>query len=149
MNEIEKVFAYITRDDHLLVFRHAGAPEAGIQVTAGTLKPGEEPAVGVLREAREETGLADISVVRLLGVQRWDSQNLKYPLHIRHFFHLNYNQPTPDTWQHWEPDPDSGDEIEFPFEFFWARMPDEVPPLIGDHDYFLPALYNNVFEETV
>ncbi len=38
---LKKVFAYITRGDKLLVFRHADFPEAGIQVPAGTAKEGE------------------------------------------------------------------------------------------------------------
>ena len=38
---VEKAFAYITRDDELLVFRHVDSPEAGIQVPAGTIEPGE------------------------------------------------------------------------------------------------------------
>ena len=63
---VEKVAAYITRDTHLLVFRHVHS-EAGIQVPAGTLEPGESPNDGVLREAREETGLDCLEVRRFLG----------------------------------------------------------------------------------
>ena len=39
-----KVFAYITHRCHLLVFWHVDVPEAGIQVPAGTVEPGESPA---------------------------------------------------------------------------------------------------------
>ncbi|MDH5607517.1 MAG: hypothetical protein OEY93_11610 [Anaerolineae bacterium] len=45
MNEIQKVTAYITREDQLLVLHQPDSTEVGIQVPAGTLKP-------------EETGLA-------------------------------------------------------------------------------------------
>ncbi len=34
-----KAFAYITHAHHLLVFSHPAAPEAGIQVPAGTVAP--------------------------------------------------------------------------------------------------------------
>ena len=44
-----KVLAYVTRlrngDVELLVFDHRDAPEAGIQVPAGTIEPGESPDV--------------------------------------------------------------------------------------------------------
>ena len=36
------------------------APEAGIQVPAGTVEADETPAAAALREAREETGLGDL-----------------------------------------------------------------------------------------
>lgn len=53
----DKVLAYITHGNRLLVFRHPHAPEAGIQVPAGTVEEGEDPGTAVLREAAEETGL--------------------------------------------------------------------------------------------
>jgi hypothetical protein len=49
-----KVFAYITHCNRLLVFVHPFAPEAGIQVPAGTIKANERPEEAVLREAFEE-----------------------------------------------------------------------------------------------
>jgi ADP-ribose pyrophosphatase YjhB (NUDIX family) len=64
-----KVFAYITHGRRLLVFRHIRAPQAGIQVPAGTLLPGEKPEAGVLREAQEETGRTDLDLVSFLGEQ--------------------------------------------------------------------------------
>ena len=45
-----KVFAYIIRGEHLLVFRHVDFPEAGIQIPGGTMEGGEDPALAVLRE---------------------------------------------------------------------------------------------------
>jgi hypothetical protein len=53
----QKVFAYITYGQCLLVFRHPAAPEAGIQAPAGTLQLDAQPKAGVLREALEETSL--------------------------------------------------------------------------------------------
>jgi 8-oxo-dGTP pyrophosphatase MutT (NUDIX family) len=68
---VEKVTAFITRPaaggPELLLFRH---PTAGIQIPAGTVEAGEAPEAAVLREAFEETGLADGLVIRAcLGVQ--------------------------------------------------------------------------------
>jgi 8-oxo-dGTP pyrophosphatase MutT (NUDIX family) len=62
----QKAFAYITHQKRLLVFRHADAPEAGVQVPAGTIKALERPEQAVLREAVEETGLTDLTVGRFL-----------------------------------------------------------------------------------
>src|SRR5437588_12708917 len=62
-----KVFAYITHHHHLLVFSHLSAPEAGIQVPAGTIEADEHPEAAVLREAFEETGLTDLTLESFLG----------------------------------------------------------------------------------
>jgi 8-oxo-dGTP pyrophosphatase MutT (NUDIX family) len=71
--ELRKVTAFITRgsgaDGGLLVFRHTAS---GVQVPAGTVEPGESFEDAVLREALEETGLADLKIVRFLGVRPYD-----------------------------------------------------------------------------
>lgn len=68
-----KVFAYITSGNRLLVFWHPDAPEAGTQVPAGTVEPGERPEAAVLREAFEETSLPGLELAGLLGERcaRW------------------------------------------------------------------------------
>ena len=53
MSQVKKVYAYITRADRLLVFRHVDFPEAGVQVPGGTMDAGETPEGAVLREAAE------------------------------------------------------------------------------------------------
>ena len=84
-----KVLAYITHGGRLLVFRHPHAPEAGIQVPAGTVREHERLEEAVLREAREETGLDALTVVRYLGEQRRDMADFgRDETHHRHFFHL-------------------------------------------------------------
>jgi 8-oxo-dGTP pyrophosphatase MutT (NUDIX family) len=50
----------------LLVFQH---PSAGLQLPAGTVEDGEEPAVAVVREVVEETGILDAEIVRLLDIE--------------------------------------------------------------------------------
>lgn len=67
---IGKVTAFVTRRTNpqaiadLLVFRH---PDAGIQLPAGTIEPGEDPPAAVVREVEEETGLRDVRIVTGLG----------------------------------------------------------------------------------
>lgn len=65
---IRKVTAFITRETpdsrQLLVFQH---PNAGVQLPAGTVDEGESSDVAVIREACEETGLCDLTLIGLLG----------------------------------------------------------------------------------
>lgn len=139
-----KVFAYITHGDRLLLFTHPNAPEAGIQVPAGTLEDGEEPEAGVLREATEETGLTTLEIVSFLGEQRRAMADVgKDEIHHRYFFHLRCLEEPPNRWHHGETHPsDGGPPI--PFDFFWARLPSEVPELVADHGYHLPALLTSL-----
>jgi ADP-ribose pyrophosphatase YjhB (NUDIX family) len=62
-----KVFAYIIRADHLLVFKHVDFPEAGIQIPGGTIESDELPEDDVLRESVEETGLERLHRVVVWG----------------------------------------------------------------------------------
>jgi 8-oxo-dGTP pyrophosphatase MutT (NUDIX family) len=64
----EKVTAFVVRPSgtghDLLLFEHSSA---GIQIPAGSVEPGEAARDAALREAREETGLADLAVRQALG----------------------------------------------------------------------------------
>ncbi len=77
---IAKVTAFVTRrapsgDGHeLLVFRH---PDAGIQLPAGSVEPGESPAAAALREVEEETGLRETQLVAHLGTRVTDLHDVK------------------------------------------------------------------------
>ena len=88
---VAKVLCYVVRDGHLLVFRHRDYPDAGVQVPAGTLHEGEDPAVGALRETEEETGRRGFRVVRALG--RFDHEFRStfagvesHEVHVRHVY---------------------------------------------------------------
>ncbi|MBI4551539.1 MAG: NUDIX domain-containing protein [Candidatus Latescibacteria bacterium] len=141
----QKVVAYITHEDRLLVFRHPAAPEAGIQVPAGTLHAGEPPAVGVMREALEETGLPALTLVRLLGEYVWDLAPLGLAeRHQRWVYHLRYEGEPPVTWRHAETDPSDGSVKPIVFEFAWVRVPQEVPLLSGDQGRWLPQLLESL-----
>jgi 8-oxo-dGTP diphosphatase len=141
-----KAFAYITHGDRLLVFRHPSVPDAGIQVPAGTIEADESPAEAVMREAHEETGLADLVLSGFLGEQRRDMSDVgRDEVHHRHFFHLRCASDPPVTWQHWERHPSEGGSTPILFEFFWVRVPDGVPNnMVVDHAFHLPRLIESL-----
>lgn len=123
MLQAQKVYAYITNADQLLVFRHVGFPEAGLQVPGGTIEPGEEPAVAVMREAFEETGLEGLSLVSYLGFTEWGSGESASGIVIqRHFFHLRCHHEVPRSWQHYERHPSEGPPEPLLFEFSWLPL---------------------------
>ncbi|MFG2394661.1 NUDIX domain-containing protein [Streptomyces lavendulae] len=78
----EKVLVYVVRDGRLLVFRHSdySYEEVGIQVPAGSIRPGETPEAAALREAREETGLAGFEIVRELGETEYDISPYRFEI---------------------------------------------------------------------
>jgi 8-oxo-dGTP diphosphatase len=137
---VHKAFAYITHRDRLLVFRHPNTPEAGIQVPAGTVEPGESPRDAVLREAFEETGLEDLTIEAALGQRDFDMTPFeRRELYRRHFFHLIVTGEPPETWRHEERHRSDGGSA-IPFDFFWVRLPHEVPQLIAGHGDLLYRL---------
>ncbi|NQE88490.1 GNAT family N-acetyltransferase [Nocardia terpenica] len=120
---VDKVVCYIVRDGRLLVFRHLdfGPEEVGIQVPAGTIKPGEAPAEAALREAREETGLRDYRIVRKLGTAEYDLAPYRAEIQLRHFYHLEIaSAATPQRWRSQE----DHDGVEEPtrLECFWVPL---------------------------
>ena len=67
MEILEKVTCFIqNKKGRLALFKH---PYGGIQIPAGTVEPGESAEEAALREAREETGLKQLQVIKLLGVE--------------------------------------------------------------------------------
>lgn len=127
-----KAFAYITRGEQLLVLTHVDHPEVGLQVTSGTLEDGEDPAAGVVREAREETGFSGLSVVRALG-----SMQAHWGVDAEiHGFHLVFSEPVPERWEHGE---FSYDEP-IRFGFSWLGLGDPALRLQPPQDDFLARL---------
>ena len=143
----EKVFAYITSSAGLLILRHPHHPEAGLQVPAGTVEPGESLEAAVMREAREETGLSGLKVVRYLGDTVFDASPWGgAPAQRRHFFHLRLLSDAPTRWLHNETD--GGNTAPILFELYWALLPGGLPPLIAGHDEMLPALLASCGDNT-
>ncbi|MEU3600959.1 NUDIX domain-containing protein [Streptomyces sp. NPDC006798] len=83
----------------LLVFDHAGMPEAGTQVPAGGIAPGEEREAAVLREVAEETGPLTAPVVREIAVEDGPHPHTGAPRRTA-FFRLRAPAGTPDAWEH-------------------------------------------------
>lgn len=145
MSHAPKVFAYITHQDRLLVFSHPHFPEAGIQVPAGTVEPGETLPEAVLREAYEETGLVELKIIGYLGscvydMSAWGGHSSQQ----RHFFHLRLDGESGDLWQHYETSGGKRDAILF--ELFWVKFPNNVPQLIAGHDQMLSKLLMQQYE---
>lgn len=99
----EKVLAYIIRSrgttTEFLVHIHRDFPEAGIQVPAGTIDEGESPEQALLREIAEESGLAELEIVRKIGVfDYFAAHSGQY--HRRHVFELSPKDEIPEQWDH-------------------------------------------------
>ncbi|MEV0278479.1 NUDIX domain-containing protein [Streptomyces sp. NPDC050610] len=97
-----RVAAYVIRHHtvpELLVFDHIGIPEAGTQVPAGGVRPGEAAEEAVLREVAEETGLPTAAVVRRLAVEDKPHPDTGQPRRTT-FFHLQAPADTADAWTH-------------------------------------------------
>ncbi|MET7519984.1 NUDIX domain-containing protein [Streptomyces sp. NPDC005480] len=94
--------AYVTRNmpggRELLVFDHRDHPEAGIQVPAGGVDPGELLTDAVLREITEETGVAAVMLGATLAVQQRPHPHTAQP-RVTVFFHAQTTE-TRDTWIH-------------------------------------------------
>lgn len=141
---IGKVAAYITHQSQphttrLLVFTHPHATEAGVQVPAGTIEPGEAPEVAVMREAFEETGLHGLMMVGKLGAAHHDMRPWgKDEIHHRHTYHLAAPDDVPEAWQHGERAPDGS--WRHVFEFKWAALPLTNITLSGAQGHFLDIL---------
>jgi 8-oxo-dGTP diphosphatase len=145
---VRKGFAYITSGRRLLLFTHPESPEAGIQVPAGSMNPGEKPRDGALREACEETGLTSLRAGRFLGRQILDARPYgREEYNDRWFFHILCDGEVPDTWTHGEADASDGTPGFIPFAFFWADLASGIPPLIADHDRFIAELIQSVSRE--
>ncbi|MGC4925254.1 NUDIX domain-containing protein [Streptomyces cyaneofuscatus] len=97
-----RVAAYVIRrhpSPALLVFDHVDAPEAGTQVPAGGVGPGEDQVRAVLREVAEETGLTGGRVVRRLGVEDRPHPDTGRPRRTT-FFLVDAPPDAPEAWEH-------------------------------------------------
>jgi 8-oxo-dGTP diphosphatase len=141
LTEKRKVYAYITHHNRLLVFIHPDHPDAGIQVPGGTVEPGESTEAAVMREAFEETGLDDLTMLGFLGEAWRDVSDFGVAeIHHRFYYHLAPSQDPPERWTHYERFPSTGETTPIRFEFYWVDLPDAVPELIGDLGQMLGIL---------
>lgn len=131
--KVEKVLAYITRGDELLVFEHAGNPDAGIQVPAGTVEPGESLEKAVLREVQEETGLDITDQPRSLGRFEWFRKD-RNEIHGRNVFHFEI-ETDEEEWLHAVDG--KGEDQELVFQFYWLPIAKVAPILAADQGAYL------------
>ena len=131
----DRVVAYITKGDRLLVFRHLDYPEAGVQVPAGHPEEGEELDDAVIRESIEETGLEGFEFVEYLGYREYDFSDKGIELELRHFYHLRYHGEPGEKWIHCELDPSDDTPPPICLEFSW--VPVSEAKLDWDHDAML------------
>jgi len=74
----------------------------------------------VLREAREETGLSALNIVRKVGETTYDISPYRHVIQHRHVFQHELTEETPDRWfSHEDHD---GEQEPTNFECFWIRL---------------------------
>ncbi|MER7695772.1 NUDIX domain-containing protein [Streptomyces sp. NPDC096095] len=83
----------------LLVFDHVDSPDAGTQVPAGGVGPGEDAQRAVLREVAEETGLTGARVVRRIAVDERPHPGTGQP-RLTSFFLLDAPPGGSPAWEH-------------------------------------------------
>ncbi|MFB7250378.1 NUDIX domain-containing protein [Microbacterium sp. NPDC056234] len=107
---IEKAVCYVIADQHLLVFTHDDVPLdiTGVQVPAGSIRPGEAAADAAVRELQEETGLHG-RVLREVGIVDYDLAPMRDEIARRHFFVLAVDHVDIESvWSSGESDPSTG-----------------------------------------
>jgi 8-oxo-dGTP diphosphatase len=140
MKRRQRVYAYVTHEDRLLVFEHCDFPDAGIQVPAGTVDEGESPDEAVLREVEEETGLSGFNATVFLGSFEHDMREFGVEeLQEVFFYHVVCPGAPQERWIHHET---SGGRTEpIAFEFYWVQMPDRIPQFVALEGRYLDDLY--------
>jgi 8-oxo-dGTP diphosphatase len=144
-----KALAYITHHNRLLVFRHPDSPQAGIQVPGGTVGVNEDLDAAVLREAHEETGLTDLTIVGFLGeafraMDDFPGDFAPGEIHHGFFYHLRCGGEPLPSWRHYERFGSDDDADPIAFDFFWVALPDGVPKLFADQGLFIPQLLESL-----
>jgi 8-oxo-dGTP diphosphatase len=141
----QKVYAYITRGEQLLVFNHVDFPEAGLQVPGGTLEPDELPESAVLREAAEETGLEGLQLAAYLGCDEVHLPD-RDPgeRHQRHFYHLLCTMDAPENWQHYENHPSEGPLVPILLDFYWLPLVEAKEALNPYYTFRLGELHGRL-----
>ena len=139
MKYTDRVLAYVTRErdgrKELLVFDHRDNPEAGTQVPAGRLEPGEDLEAGLLRELAEESGLDDARILRKFAT--YGPGELPHgKAYTNHAYELEA-PGAPDEWEHTVVG--DGDDAGLVFRYRWTPL-DPEPSLWDGVDPVLARL---------
>lgn len=108
--EVQKVVCYVVHEGHLLVFTHDDVPltVTGVQVPAGSIRPGESAEDASVRELHEETGRQG-HLIKSIGTQRYDVRPTRDEIAVRHYFHLRMDDADlAERWTAGELDPSHG-----------------------------------------
>jgi 8-oxo-dGTP pyrophosphatase MutT (NUDIX family) len=130
----QRVLAYVTRKRHgrteLLVFDQRGDPEAGTQVPAGRIDPGESLEEGLERELHEEAGVDRICIVRELAILGdWTARSP----YENHAFEVRVEEDLPDAFEHVVHG--DGDDAGLVFVYRWVPVDSELSLWDGDPTY--------------
>ncbi|MER7849452.1 NUDIX domain-containing protein [Kitasatospora sp. NPDC096077] len=134
--------AYVTRDvpggRELLVFDHRDHPEAGTQVPAGGVDPGEPLVDAVLREVTEETGVTAVTLGAALAVQQRPHPHTGRP-RVTVFFHAQTTE-TRDTWTHTVAGQGDDQDHGMVFRCYFVPMREAAGLLADDQGEFMPLV---------
>lgn len=138
------VAAYIIRKTktstyQLLLFTHPDCLEAPIQVPAGGVDAGETLEEALHREVLEESGLANLRLIRKLGVSETCWIQPRKLISQRHYFLLEALTSTPNSWEHVV----QGDGIDagMVFSYFWQAIEQDLMMFPDSGGAFLQREY--------
>jgi len=140
----DKVLAYVVRWEsggwRLLVFEQANDPEAGTQVPAGTVEPGEALETAVWRELAEESGLHPPQVALVAKLAQ--APQLEWDV-VRHIYLFQAVTGLPQTWQHVVAG--VGEDQGMLFNYRWDALADR-PHLAGNQDRWLALIEPSMWQ---
>jgi ADP-ribose pyrophosphatase YjhB (NUDIX family) len=128
----QKVLAYVVRPTasrwQLLVFRHTGDPEAGVQVPAGTVEENEVVEAALWRERFEESGLSDTQVVKVCKLAEVPEPEWHQ---VRHVYLLQAVAEMPKAWTMVVGG--GGEDHGMAFEYYWVAITPGLELAGGQH----------------